>query len=506
MDMLKRANLVYNQHQYDGVQFCLSNETIIKLGVYGGVIADEMGLGKTLTVIGTMVANPLANTLIVLPPVLLQQWQKEIFRATGEQALIYHGQQKKTISIRELKSNRVVLTTYNMIRSQSTTRSTTKSTTTTKKATTKSKTKTKQPDANLLHQVQWDRVIFDEAHHLRNKNLAHMGAIELDARIRWLITGTPIQNNVSDFYNLCAVMGLDASIYSDKEMSASIIATLVLKRTKRLVPSTNLPEVITHVIDVDWRADERLARDVHCTLQFTNTPDTGGLYTKKIESTGILQRMMRAKQCCILPSLIQDDLKKFKLDGKYATSSSSKIDAVIDTVCENAGNGSGKLIFCHFRNEIDVISERLKERGVRSATFDGRTSSTARQAILSDPNVGIIILQIQTGCEGLNLQENYSEVYFVSPHWNPSVEAQAIGRCHRMGQKKQVYVYRFEMAGFSVMGQTQGQQQWQQQQEGQEDEDEEQEDEQKRQMSMDKYIRTVQLRKQDMTDEVLNHK
>ena len=60
----------------------------------------------------------------------------------------------------------------------------------------------------------------------------------------------------------------------------------------------------------------------------------------------------------------------------------------------------------------------------------------------------MLILQIQTGCEGLNLQENYSEIYFVSPHWNPAVEEQAIARCHRIGQKKEVVVNRFEMSGF----------------------------------------------------------
>ena len=60
----------------------------------------------------------------------------------------------------------------------------------------------------------------------------------------------------------------------------------------------------------------------------------------------------------------------------------------------------------------------------------------------------VLILQIQTGCEGLNLQEHYSEIYFVSPHWNPCVEDQAIARCHRIGQKKEVQVYRFNMDNF----------------------------------------------------------
>jgi hypothetical protein len=81
------------------------------------------------------------------------------------------------------------------------------------------------------------------------------------------------------------------------------------------------------------------------------------------------------------------------------------------------------------------------------ATFDGRTSNSRRFETLND-KYEALILQIQTGCEGLNLQENYSEIYFVSPHWNPAVEDQAVARCHRIGQTKPVYVRRFEMSSF----------------------------------------------------------
>ena len=80
-------------------------------------------------------------------------------------------------------------------------------------------------------------------------------------------------------------------------------------------------------------------------------------------------------------------------------------------------------------------------------TFDGRTSNSKRYDVLNNKNEALI-LQIQTGCEGLNLQDNYSEIYFISPHWNPAVEDQAIARCHRIGQTKPVYVKRFEMCSF----------------------------------------------------------
>jgi SNF2 family DNA or RNA helicase len=149
--------------------------------------------------------------------------------------------------------------------------------------------------------------------------------------------------------------------------------------------------------------------------------------------------MLKARQCCILPRLVQ---------ANPSVSSSSKLDFVVGEILRNKGNGSGKLIFCHFREELDEICKRLTASGLNGVAFiDSRTSDVRRKQCLVENNEALV-LQIQTGCEGLNLQEHYSEIYFVGPHWNPAIEDQAIARCHRFGQTRVVYVRRFEMAPF----------------------------------------------------------
>lgn len=131
-----------------------------------------------------------------------------------------------------------------------------------------------------------------------------------------------------------------------------------------------------------------------------------------------------------------------------AVGSCSKMDAVVTTLLERRGNGNGKLVFCHFREEIDVLIARLRLAGLEKVDFfDGRVSQAKRIRLLAS-DLEVLVLQIQTGCEGLNLQKAFSEVYFISPNWNPAVEEQAVARCHRIGQTKEVQVFRFEMEGF----------------------------------------------------------
>jgi SNF2 family DNA or RNA helicase len=124
---------------------------------------------------------------------------------------------------------------------------------------------------------------------------------------------------------------------------------------------------------------------------------------------------------------------------------SSKLDKIVDKVLENKSNSKGKLIFSQFREEMDTLKRLLVEGGIQSVEIlDGRTVKSERNKILGE-KYDVLILQMKTGSEGLNLQEHYSEIYFTSPSWNPYVEDQAIGRCHRLGQLNEVVVFKFKM-------------------------------------------------------------
>jgi SNF2 family DNA or RNA helicase len=154
---------------------------------------------------------------------------------------------------------------------------------------------------------------------------------------------------------------------------------------------------------------------------------------------------MKARQCCILPKLMLSNKNKLPDDFTLGT---SKLDSVVLKMVERKDNGNGKLVFCHFKEEIDELARRLLASGFKNVRIlDGRLSISKRKEVLHS-GAEVLILQIQTGCEGLNLQEHYSEIYFISPHWNPAVEDQAVARCHRLGQKKQVEVYKFMMSSF----------------------------------------------------------
>jgi SNF2 family DNA or RNA helicase len=477
--LLGRANFEAKEYQCEGIEWCLRRE-LNKEKVKGGIVADEMGLGKTLMMIGLMFVNFKRRTLIVVPPVLLDQWAKEIFKCSGHVALKYHGPNKKNITEEDLLKAPIVLTTYNMIIINNDK---------------KNKNDKNDKKDNMLAKIQWNRLIFDEAHHLRNRKTERYKSCEkIKAETRWLISGTPIQNRRSDLYNLLRIIGQKNV---NKDNVKDIADNYILRRTKVEV-GINLPPVIREELNVKWsnEHEKQLSEELHSFLpRQTNVFRTNG---SNFTSKGMLTAIMKARQSCIMPSLLiptlkreikssnEEDKKKY-IDG---IKSNSKLDAVIDLILERKDNGNGKIIFCHFRKEIDIIAQRLLKGGLKKVvTYDGRNSRTPGLNLADAADA--IVLQIQTGCEGLNLQANFSEIYFVSPHWNPCVEDQAVARCHRIGQTKPTYVFKFAMVGFDK------------QSDNKQSDNKQSDNKQSDNQSLETYVNKVQRNKRNIIGEVI---
>ncbi len=435
---LERNNLDVKQHQQEGVRWCLRNEIEgSKIGdkvIRGGLMADEMGLGKTMQMIGVMLCNVKLHTLIVLPRALMEQWIGVIKKTLGHTPLVYHGTNIKNISADDINAAPIVISSYGMI------------------------SLSKDQKKNPLHITKWDRIIYDEAHHLRNaKTAVHNGAKIMKSDIIWLVTGTPIQNKKTDFYSLCSVIGIPETYYLSDENLMDLVKKFIIKRTKKEA-KIELPELNIHNINVEWSNDNEkaLAEEIHSMLNFSRVGKShldasmaalGGEFK-------ILPLLVRARQACIYPALIKENVDQLMDAGlieqsekiSEALTCSSKMDAVVSKILERKNNNRAKLIFCHYRGEIDILKKELTREGLETKTFDGRVNTSERSEIL-EQKCDVLILQIQTGCEGLNLQQ-FSEIYFVSPHWNPAVEDQAVARCHRIGQKNPTDVFRFNMVGF----------------------------------------------------------
>ena len=324
----------------------------------------------------------------------------------------------------------------------------------------------------MLHAISWDRVIYDEAHHLRNRNTAqYIGATHLRTEHTWLVTGTPMQNSKADLKSLADLVGVGRDTLVGKRM---------LRRTKEQA-GVQLPSIASSKTGVAWKSHEemQLAEKVHSLYDGFHTKSTRVSSTISFQSKEEspdkpasgehLVLLTRCRQVCVLPQLLAKSMQYSTRDNATtedrqseqdfyarALSASSRLDHVADHLLyhpspeNDAAQGSRrKIVFCNYRGEMDFLHQKLTNtsyHGLRVGVVDGRTNTKTRRDHMR--NSDILLLQIQTSCEGLNLQ-HFQDVYFVSPHWNPFVEAQAIGRCHRIGQTREVRVFRFFMDGSS---------------------------------------------------------
>ena len=396
----------------------------------GGILADEMGLGKTWETIGLLLNRPVARTLLLVPPALQPQWSESLAQSGIAHSILGAPAKKGADgSWRDITGTRcgihVDLSSYDRASN----------------------------NAVMLVKTPYDRIICDEGHVLRNgTNTARFRAlVEIIAPRRWILSGTPVQNDISDFYNLLKFLNVDPDLRKKAPID-SIAKTVILRRTvgevRDAVPTMPTEKPLHFVHPVEMPAGEELG--VFNALV--------GRYNPAVEANArqciILELYLRIRQFIAHPQIYVSAMKKKYKEsyGRLAWEhSASKADAFAEMLSTKGKKPT--IVFTNFKMEMEIAEATLVKEGYRVWTICGGMSDAARTAATCESRAAVeagnqavaILVQIVAGGAGLNLQ-HCNRVVFLSSHWNPAVVDQAIARAYRMGQKDRVEVHHLLLA------------------------------------------------------------
>jgi SNF2 family DNA or RNA helicase len=408
--IVKAHNLNRHTYQIRGIRWLMRKDKN-----RGGILADEMGLGKTLQTIGLLVCNQVPKTLLVLPLVLIDQWYDSLTKYTDFKVLIFHKNYLK---------HDVVLDNYDVVIVNSNGLS-----------------------SNNVQSIFWNRCVVDEAHNFRNpKTVKSFNLCKLRRKSTILLTGTVINNRFGDLSTLFSYLGV--TIKEKIKNKNDLIREHVLRRTQKAV-GIKVPNMKVNYKTVSWQKTNKMLNvsgnyhkhlgcnaDVKFIERGLNEEDRLRLRDKI--SGGIpLKYYMKCRQLCVRPTLL--------VDAPYGHDVSMDVDCKLDVVLKDVLRCSvPRIVFCNFIQEMEYIRSRCKRAGLKCAVVNGKVKKNDRVELLKK-TWDVLVLQIRTCSEGLNLQ-NYGAIYFTSVDWNPALESQAIARSVRQGQLREtVEIHRYVM-------------------------------------------------------------
>ena len=312
-------------------------------------------------------------------------------------------------------------------------------------------------NAEALATSHWDVVILDEGQNIKNPGSATAHAARaLRASHRLVLTGTPVENRLLDLWSLFAfampgLLGSQSAfkrLYDDRadpESARTRLAARVrhflLRRAKSQV-ARDLPPRIEEEIVCELEGAQRTLYDAELKRARQILLGVHGSREFDAQRFNILQSLLRLRQICCDPRLI---------GGGQAAGhepSSAKLDALLETLEPLIAEGHKVLVFSQFVTMLELIREELVKREITHLMLTGQTEN--RQALVDkfqgDPSIPVFLLSLKAAGSGLNLTAA-SYVVLYDPWWNPAVEAQAIDRTHRIGQRNQVIAYRILARG-----------------------------------------------------------
>ncbi len=395
---------------------------------WGGCLADDMGLGKTIQILAFLQnqKNKQKNlvNLVVVPTSLIFNWQAEVEKFCPKLKILVNHGQSRIKDDSDFINYDIVLTTYGTLRS----------------------------DILIFKEYLFHYIILDESQAIKNGGSQVSKAVKLlKAKNRLVMTGTPVENNTFDLYSQFefinpGLLGSEEFFKNefanaidknqDKEASSMLrkmIYPFMLKRTKEEV-AKDLPDKTETTLFCEMGPKQRKVYDAFRDKyrnQLISKFNTDG---KEKSGMLILEALMKLRQICDSPALLSDE-------GEF-TQDSIKLDEITREIEENASNHK-ILIFSQFLKMLDLIRNYLDKQGISYEYLDGSTTDRAARVnrFQSDKKCRVFLISLKAGGVGLNLTEA-DYVYLVDPWWNPAVEAQAIDRTHRIGQKNKVFAYK----------------------------------------------------------------
>ena len=300
-------------------------------------------------------------------------------------------------------------------------------------------------DSNIFTKVNWDRIVIDEAHVIRNKkSKLHKACKNLPSKIRWALSATPVMNKMVDFVHMLDWIGIEQNLCQN--YTNIIVDTFTKRRTKDEVCIVNkklqLPACHVEICKLQFETSLETNLYVHI---YNEMRDEILKLAKHTNNTiRALELLLRVRQLCCHPQSFLDGMRKKYKSDKYNINNvpCTKLNKITDDISKIPDNDKA-IVFCHFIKEMDEYCKVLENNGYTIARIDGSMDNDTRDLnkrnFDTKPKCRVMIVQINTAGVGYNFQVA-NHIYITSPTWNPSLQHQVIGRAHRTGQKKEVFV------------------------------------------------------------------
>jgi superfamily II DNA or RNA helicase len=400
---------------------------------FGGILADDMGLGKTIQVLTLIKSLPdQGPSLIVCPRSLIYNWAAEVAKFyPGTPCLVYHGVPEERAACRpSFGDQEIIITTYDTLVN----------------------------DSEALQDYVFHYCILDEAQHIKNPRTGRARECKkVKARFRLVVTGTPVENHLEDLWSLFdfvmpKYLGGPAQFKAKyvetlkkpdyREQLAVLnqkIAPFMLRRQKAAV----LPELPPKMVIVRNVPLSQLQEDVYRDIlkqvrqEIINSVASFGLEKSRLT---VLSALTKLRQLCDHPSLALPEIS--------AAADSGKIEAFMEVINEAIDGGHKIVVFSQFVRMLKLIRTKLQEAGINCVYLDGSTTDRMDRinCYNNTPEIPVFLISLKAGGVGINLTAA-DIVIHTDPWWNPMAEDQATDRVHRIGQQRQVMVYKLISRG-----------------------------------------------------------